>query len=107
MVVMLAVNLNTRNEQIRKYVRDNRKILYDFVDIESYNPDNVSFLNQGANDKCEYKDGNWCIEWQNSHTRGVDWYQTDTAHSQPLIGNLKAYGAWYLWSRLGGWNGSY
>ena len=27
------------------------------------------------------------------------------AHTQALNGNLKAYAAWWLWARLGGWNG--
>ena len=26
-------------------------------------------------------------------------------HTQALNGNLKAYAAWWLWARLGGWNG--
>jgi len=32
-------NLHLRNEQIRNYCRDHGKILYDFADIESYDPD--------------------------------------------------------------------
>lgn len=99
-------NLNQRNEQIRRYAIDNRKILYDFADIESFNPNGIGFLDRGATDGCDYNSGNWCIEWQNSHQLGVDWFQTETAHSQPLIGNQKAYGAWYLWARLAGWAGN-
>ena len=34
-------NLHRRNEQIRSYCRNNRKILHDFADIESYDPDNI------------------------------------------------------------------
>jgi hypothetical protein len=105
-------NLNLRNEQIRKYCRDNKKILFDFADIESYNPDGVAFLAKKANDACEYDtnndgslDGNWAIEWQTSHTVNVDWYMCGSAHSQPLNANLKAYAAWWLWARLAGWDG--
>lgn len=109
----LAGNLHLRNEQIRDYCTSNKKILYDFADIESYNPDGDYFLNRAANDNCDYdsdgngtRDRNWAIEWQNSHTLNVEWYDCDPSHSQPLNGNLKAYAAWWLWARLAGWPGT-
>lgn len=106
-------NLHRRNEQIRNYCRNNRKILYDFADIESYDPDNNYYLNRAANDNCDYDsnndgspDRNWAETWQNSHTVNVDWYYCNSAHSKPLNANRKAYAAWWLWARLTGWNGS-
>jgi len=68
-------------------------------------------------------DANWAIDWQDSHTQfdpdldenedGVtdsqldaQWYYSTSAHSQALNANLKAYAAWWLWSRLAGWNGT-
>jgi hypothetical protein len=106
-------NLNQRNEQIRAYARENNKILYDFADIESYDPDGlVNYMEQGADDGCNYDanndgspDSNWAGDWQSSHTEGVDWYQCDSAHSEPLVANMKAYAAWALWARLAGWSG--
>jgi hypothetical protein len=104
-------NLNVRNEQIRNYCVTNGKILYDFSDIESYDPDGNYYLDKDANDNCDYDsdgngslDKNWAIDWQNSHTINVDWYDCSAAHSQPLNGNLKAYAAWWLWAKLAGWN---
>lgn len=107
-------NLHTRNEQIRKYCRDNAKILYDFADIESYDPDGNGYLSLYANDGCFY-DGNnlgypdseynWALQWQESHTPGVDWFDCDPAHTMPLNANQKAYAAWWLWARLTGWDG--
>jgi hypothetical protein len=98
-------NLNVRNQQIRDYCIANNKILYDFADIESYDPDGlVNYMILNANDNCDYDGGhNWAIEWQNSHTINVDWYDCSPAHSQALNGNRKAYAAWWLWARLGGW----
>lgn len=109
-----AGNLNQRNEQIRTYCNNNGKVLYDFADIESYDPDGlVNYMKNYANDACDYDsngdtyaDVNWATEWQNSHTENIDWYDCESAHSQPLNANRKAYAAWYLWARLGGWNGS-
>ncbi|MBD3383971.1 hypothetical protein GF407_03500 [candidate division KSB1 bacterium] len=97
--------LHQRNQQIRNFCRENNKVLYDFYDIECYDPDGTYFGDQYVDDDCSYSGGNWAIEWQNSHTEGVDWYSCGSAHSQPLNANQKAYAAWWLWARLGGWNG--
>ncbi len=109
----LTGNLHLRNEQIRNYCKNNNKILYDFADIECYNPDGIYFGDRKPNDACDYDtnsdgslDGNWATEWQNAHTLGTDWYSCSSAHSQPLNANRKAYAAWWLWARLGGWDGN-
>ncbi|MFA4947211.1 MAG: hypothetical protein WC674_01725 [Candidatus Krumholzibacteriia bacterium] len=107
----LTGNLHIRNEQIRAYCRAQKKILYDFADIESYNPDGVYYGAWEPNDNCDYDvdgdetwDGNWATEWQIAHPG--EWYSCTAAHTQPLNGNLKAYAAWWLWARLAGWEGS-
>jgi hypothetical protein len=106
-------NVNVRNEQIRTYCKDNGKTLYDFADIESYDPDGLTnYMALGANDACDYDPNsvgwttaNWATAWQTSHPDGIYWYDCSSAHSQPLNANRKAYAAWYLWARLAGWNG--
>jgi hypothetical protein len=107
----LTGNLHLRNEQIRNYCSANNKILYDFADIETYDPDGTYFGDKIPNDNCDYdtdgngsRDGNWAIEWQNAHSQGYDWYSCSSAHSQPLNANQKAYAAWWLWASLAGWN---
>lgn len=106
----LTGTLHLRNEQIRQFCRTNKKILFDFADIESYDPDGVYFGDKIPNDNCDYdangdgsRENNWAIEWQNAHPG--QWYNCSAAHSQPLNGNLKAYAAWWLWARLAGWDG--
>jgi|GEM_PF-2520260 len=108
----LEGNLHQRNEQIRQYCEDHGKILYDFADIESYNPDGDYFGDKRVDDACNYDsdgdghhDSNWAQEWQSAHTEGVDWYRCSAAHSEAVNGNMKAYAAWYLWARLAGWDG--
>lgn len=105
-------NLNRRNEQIRSYCRDNKKFLFDFADIESYNPDGMFYLDRWANDGCYYDgdnngslESNWAIDWQNAHTEGVDWFNCGAAHTQPVNANMKAYAAWHLWAMIAGWDG--
>ena len=84
------------------------KILFDFADIEKYNLDGDYFGDKYADDGCNYSDGNWASEWQNNENNeeGVDWYSCDSAHSQPVNANQKAYAIWWLWARLAGWDGS-
>ena len=80
-------------------------MLYDFADIETWDPDGNYFGDKHPRDTCDYLGGNWAKEWQESHREGVDWYRCSSAHSQPLNANLKAYAAWWLWARLAGWDG--
>ena len=104
--------LNLANEHIRNHCITNGRILYDFADIESYDPNGlVNYMPLLANDNCDYdsdnddiRDRNWATDWQNSHTLDVDWYSCSCAHSQPLNGNRKAYAAWWLWASLAGWS---
>jgi len=106
-----------RNDQIRQHCIENGLIFYDFEDIEKHNPDGEFFGDRCVADSCNYDNvypyddniydlenpGNWAIEWQNAHTEGVDWYECESAHSQPLNANMKAYAAWWLWATLAGW----
>lgn len=108
-------NNHLRNEQIRAFCRERGKVLYDFADIECYDPDGNYFGDRWCTDGCLYdangdgnpwNDGaNWAVEWQNAHVQGVDWYDCPSAHSEPLNANQKAYAAWWLWARLAGWDG--
>jgi len=105
----LEGNLHIRNEQIRNYCKANNKVLFDFADIESYDPDGNYYGDKHCNDNCDYDsnndstlDANWAIEWQNAHPG--EWYDCTSAHSQPLNANMKAYAAWWLWATLAGWN---
>ncbi len=103
----LEGNLHLRNEQIRDFCIANDKILFDFADIESYDPDGNYFGDKYVNDNCDWNNGthsgNWALDWQASHTQDVDWFSCSCAHSQALNGNMKAYAIWWLWAKLGGW----
>ena len=102
-------NNKAANQMIRDFCIANDKVLYDFADIESYDPDGTFY--EFPHDNCDYYAsaggaiiGNWATEWQSSHTQNVDWYSCTSAHSQPLNANQKAYAAWWLWARIAGWN---
>ncbi|MFZ1984964.1 MAG: hypothetical protein WAU91_11165 [Desulfatitalea sp.] len=96
-------NLHARNEQIRAFCRDNEKVLFDFADIERFNPDGEDFLDADANDECNYSEGNWADEWcaQNPDSDLCD--SCSCTHSKALNCNLKARAFWWMMARLAGW----
>ncbi len=97
------------NDSIRSYCRNNDKWLFDFADFDRHDPDGIEY--EFCHDNCNYYNengdslGNWALEWQDTHTQGVDWYSCGSAHSQALNANQKAFAAWWLWACLAGWNG--
>jgi len=101
----LEGNLHIRNNQIRDFCRTHNKILLDFADIESYDPDGNFFLDKYADDNCDYIGGNWAINWCNSHPGSQLCSYCDCAHSQPLNCNLKGRAFWWMLARIAGWNG--
>jgi len=105
----LEGNLHIRNEQIRAHCNTHGKILFDFADIESYDPDGNYYGDKLVIDSCAYdsnndstRDSNWATEWQAANPD--EWYDCVSAHSLPLNANQKAYAAWWLWATLTGWS---
>jgi hypothetical protein len=107
-------NLHLRNQQIRQYAIDNNKVLFDFYDFDTHDPDGVYYGDKAVTDALDYDsdgngslDKNWGVDWQNSHTEDADWYNVSCAHSQSINCNQKAYAAWWLWASLAGWKADY
>ncbi|MFO8233842.1 MAG: hypothetical protein R6U04_00360 [Bacteroidales bacterium] len=109
------------NDSIRQYCYDNNKILYDFADIESYDPDGlVNYMEYGANDECDYDpDGeepydrteNWAANWVNDNpddiltslTNSANSGDCDFGHTHCLNCVMKGIAAWHLWTKIAGW----
>jgi hypothetical protein len=86
-------NLNQRNNQIRDYCRKNGKVLFDFADIESWDPDGNYYPD--TSDDCA-----WCSNWCASHTCPTC---SDCAHSHCFNCYLKGKAFWWMMARLAGW----
>lgn len=104
----LEGDLHRNNTTIRNYCVANNKVLFDFYDIECYDPDGNYYGDKHVTDGCYYDGGgNWAQDWQNSHIEGVDWYlcNIEYEHTEPIVCNMKAWAIWWLWARLAGWEG--
>jgi len=85
-------NLYARNNQIRAYCEANNKYLFDFADIESYDPAGEYYPDAG--DACE-----WCETWCAER----DCPSCDCAHSHCFNCYQKGKAFWWLLARIAGW----
>ena len=84
------------NNQIRDYVENNEKVLFDFADIESYDPDGTFYPND--NDACS-----WCSTWCASHECPSC---GSCSHSHCFNCYNKGKAFWWMLARMAGWDGT-
>ena len=94
-------NLHQRNNQIRSHVISHDGVLFDFADIESYDPDGNYYLDRGADDGCYYDGGNWAEEW--CAFNPDECALCDCAHSHCLNCQIKGKAFWWMMAKLAGW----
>jgi len=87
-------NLRTRNRQIRDYAIAHNKILFDFEDIESWDPGGVYYPDES--DAC-----GWCTQWCAAHTCPAC---GSCAHSHCFNCYNKGKAFWTMMAMLAGWD---
>ena len=94
-----SATLERNNQLIRDYCQRNGKVLFDFADIESWDPAGKRYPD--TDDSC-----GWCGDWCDSHPQDCVGLTDECAHSHPLNCNLKAQAFWWMMARLSGWDGN-
>jgi hypothetical protein len=91
-------NLYIRNNQIREYCAAHDKILFDFADIESYDPGGIWYPYE--TDAC-----GWCETWCAAHAE-FGCTCGECAHSHCFNCYQKGKAWWWMMARVSGWTSS-
>ncbi|MBW1847932.1 MAG: hypothetical protein JRJ27_12495, partial [Deltaproteobacteria bacterium] len=100
---------------IRQHCIDNNRILFDFADIEAYDPDGDYFWDLDMYDNLNYTGGNWGVEWIAANP-GSELTQltigcsscshSDSPGDAKINCVMKGRAVWWMMARFAGWNGN-
>lgn len=91
-------NLFARNDQLRLFCTDSNRVLYDFADIESFDPTGGFYPND--DETCQ-----WCYEWCATNECPPECPVIGCSHTHCFSCYQKGKAFWYLLARLTGWDG--
>lgn len=101
---LIPNRVHYNNELIRNHVASHNRILYDFADIESYDPNGNYFWDKNMQDDLDYTGGNWADEWIANNPQhqliNIASEVPSCAHSRDLNCALKGLATWSLWTSI-------
>jgi len=115
------LNPKEQADTIVKFCKENQQFCLDYYSIDSHDMDDNYWEDAGDNgDSFAYGESgagtdNFYIDYETSHTLGVDWYENKYepggwieygAHNtQHITANRKAFAMWWILARIAGWDG--
>ncbi len=86
----------------------------DYYSIDSHSMNNNYYEDVNDDTVSAAYGGNFNLDWQNSHTKGTDWYDNRSTpggsvivgehNTQHITSNRKAFAAWYIFACIAGWD---
>lgn len=86
----------------------------DYYSIDTTTMEGVYYDDTGDNGDSDSYGGNFYEDWQNGHTKGVDWYENKSSpgesveegrhNTQHITANRKAYAFWWILASLTDWD---
>jgi hypothetical protein len=99
---------------ITEFCKQNKQLCLDYYSIDTYDMSDNYWDDTDDNANSTKYGGNFYQDWQNSHDKGVYWFDNRTTSgsvnygshlSQHITANRKSYGMWWILARIVGWNG--
>lgn len=99
---------------ITDFCKQNHQLCLDYYSIDTHDMSDNYWDDTDDNGNSTKSGGNFYLNWQNSHDKGVHWFENKSTsggvtfgehNTQHITANRKAYAMWWIMARIVGWDG--